>query len=92
MKRSEFTVKSLGLTACLLAGLVGIAPPAAAKNWYYVGGPNAWLDPASYSTTKSPSGNTEMPGADDQINILKGQKLTVDDSTVSFFSSSVSFV
>ena len=57
MKRSEFTAKSLSMTACLLMGLAGVALPAAAKNWYCVGGPNVRLDPASYSESKSPSGN-----------------------------------
>jgi len=81
--KSKSNLKTFGLGVCLLA----LATPAAAKNWYYVGGSDQWLDAASYSTTTSPSGNTEMPGSEDCILIRKGQHLTVSDSTVSFFST-----
>ena len=64
-------------------------PAAAGTIWYWVGASNDWWNAASYSKTQAPGDtpNTQMPGSDDTLQLMEGQKVYVDDTTISFFST-----
>ena len=56
-------------------------------NFYWVGASNDWWNAASYSSVKDGTGGTQMPGADDRVVLSANQRVYVDDSTISFFST-----
>ena len=56
-------------------------------DFHWVGASNDWRNPASYSSVAGGEGGTQMPGADDRIVLSANQRVYVDDSTISFFST-----
>ena len=58
-----------------------------AKDFYWVGASNDWWNAASYSSAPEGPGGTEMPGSEDRVVLTPNQRVFVDDSTISFFST-----
>ena len=56
-------------------------------DFHWVGASNDWRNSASYSSVAGGEGGTQMPGADDRIVLSANQRVYVDDSTISFFST-----
>ena len=56
-------------------------------DFHWVGASNDWRNPASYSSVAGGEGGTQMPGEDDRVVLSKNQRVYVDDSTISFFST-----
>lgn len=86
MERSIVMKKKHSMLALLVVCLC-CSSILEAANFYWVGASNDWWNAASYSSVKGGTGGTQMPGADDRIVLSANQRVYVDDSTISFFST-----